>query len=278
MRPTLGVLWVHGMGNHGPDYADGATEELQDRVRSAGVDPRKIAFKAAHWSSVLDSRENGLLRRMARCNDLDWMRLRRELVMGGLGDACAYLGPGVGKSHYYPLIHGRVEGALEELRDELAGGESAPVVIMAHSLGCAVVADYLMDSQKSRPGAKGSDPITRGETVASLVTFGCNLPLFALAQKPEDVDVPRLPGKAAADAFRDKAAFRRHAGWYNFYDPDDVLGFPLKPLSPVYNAAVKKDFAINTGAVLRAHTGYWTDNDFTRPVARHLAALASAVL
>jgi hypothetical protein len=43
------------------------------------------------------------------------------------------------------------------------------------------------------------------------------------------------------------------ARWLNYYDKDDVLGYPLKPISPSYNAIVNED------------------NDFTRPVAQFLA-------
>lgn len=271
----LGVLWVHGMGNHGPDYADKATDELRDRLDAADVDPQAVVFQSAHWSDVLDGRENAMLKRLAQSCDVDWLRVRRELVVGGLGDACAYLGPGRGASPYYDIIHKRIEKGLAALRGRLDLRDKAPVVIMAHSLGCAVVADYLLDAQAGE--GRGKSPLTRGETVASLVTFGCNLPLFTLCRAPKDVKVPRVPGSAAAQAFRNRKAFSKHAGWYNFYDPDDVLGFPLRPLGPQFSRVVKKDLAINTGAIWRAHTGYWTDNDFTRPVARLLAGLVRAI-
>ncbi|RMG94711.1 MAG: hypothetical protein D6705_15470, partial [Deltaproteobacteria bacterium] len=61
--------------------------------------------------------------------------------------------------------------------------------------------------------------------------------------------------------------------WTNFYDPDDILGFPLRGL-PNYKDAVEEDIPIQTGTVFAAHTDYWTDNSFTVPVAERLAALA----
>ena len=58
----------------------------------------------------------------------------------------------------------------------------------------------------------------------------------------------------------------------NFFDADDVLGSPLKPLSPSYDQAVSADLEINVGNLLMAwnpiaHTAYWTDHDFAKPVA-----------
>jgi len=61
----------------------------------------------------------------------------------------------------------------------------------------------------------------------------------------------------------------------NFYDPDDVLGYPLKAINQKYNQVVNKDTAVNVGGIFSnwnpmAHKKYWTDNDFTKPVTRFI--------
>jgi hypothetical protein len=63
--------------------------------------------------------------------------------------------------------------------------------------------------------------------------------------------------------------------WLNFYDPDDILGYPMKSLDPKYAKTVTRDIAVNVGNLLRSwnpasHTEYWTDNNITRPVAELL--------
>ncbi|NIQ25048.1 MAG: hypothetical protein GTN88_00295, partial [Gammaproteobacteria bacterium] len=68
------------------------------------------------------------------------------------------------------------------------------------------------------------------------------------------------------------------ASWLNFFDPDDVLGYPLKPLSPEYRRAVSRDITINVGGIAASwnplsHSKYWTDNDFTKPVAKFIDKL-----
>jgi len=273
----LGVLFVHGMGNQSPSYADEMAEELKDRIDRGGADPTDVEFKAAYWGDLLNSREDALLRRMRTQGELDWVRLRRDLVVSGFGDAIAYLGPATGESPYYGAIHARLETALNELQEELDTHEHAPVVIIAHSLGCAIASNYLWDAQRDTPWARGDSPLTRGETVAGFITMGCNLPLLSLALPSDAVNAVQVPGKNAESAFKDKAAFEEHAGWFNFYDPDDLLGYPLKPTSPSYEKRVRADIAINAGPVWAAHTSYWTDNDVTRPVAKHLVGLLNAI-
>ena len=61
--------------------------------------------------------------------------------------------------------------------------------------------------------------------------------------------------------------------WLNYFDADDILGYPLKPINAAYSRAVNEDVQIQTGSILGAHTGYWTDNRFTKPVARSFASV-----
>ncbi len=273
----LGVLFVHGMGNQGPSYADEMVEELKARIDRGGADPTDIEFKAAYWGDLLNSREDSLLRRMRAQGELDWVRLRRDLVVSGFGDAIAYLGPATGESPYYGAIHARLETALNELQEELETHEHAPVVIIAHSLGCAIASNYLWDAQHDTPWARGTTELTRGETVAGFITMGCNLPLLTLAYRQKDVHAISFPGVHAEAAFRNEAAFREHSGWFNFYDPDDLLGYPLKPINDSYASAVKQDIAVSAGPIWSAHTSYWTDNDVTAPVAKRLTGLLKAI-
>ena len=68
---------------------------------------------------------------------------------------------------------------------------------------------------------------------------------------------------------------KKLARWYNFFDPDGVLGYPLKPLSSGYDKVVNAGIPINVGGLLSSwkpasHTQYWTDDSFTKPVVKFL--------
>jgi hypothetical protein len=96
------------------------------------------------------------------------------------------------------------------------------------------------------------------------VTFGSNIPLFTPAlPDPKSIKFPppQLP-----------ANLKAVAKWLNFFDPSDVLGYPLKPLSQSYGESVSADLGIDAGGLftswnLYSHTEYWTDDDFTNRVA-----------
>jgi hypothetical protein len=118
-----------------------------------------------------------------------------------------------------------------------------------------------------------------------MVTFGCNIPLFSLAYPV--VKPINLPGKGIK-----KPSLIKASKWLNFLDPDDVLGWPLKPLyeknldklTPQQKKTVARieDDDINVGSLVTswnpaAHLGYWTDNDFTKPVSKYLRQVVQAL-
>ncbi len=263
------------MGNQPVWFADALFRELQGRIARLGVDAGLFAFRAAWWGPVMEGAEEALYERLARGGDLDWKRLRRDIVISGFGDALAYVGPPDKPSVVYDEIHSVLAKNLEALRPELEDAERTPLVVLAHSLGCTIASNYLWDAQHGRPARGAESGLSRGETLAGFITFGCNLPLFTLAYEPDDIHPIAFPGPRVRECFpgRTAEAVRRACKWLNFFDPDDILGFPLKPINLAYGAAVDEDVAIDTGTILGAHTDYWTDNDFTRPVARYLAEL-----
>jgi len=108
--------------------------------------------------------------------------------------------------------------------------------------------------------------------LAGFITFGCNIPLFTFAvDKPVPIRLPatRLP-----------ARFKEKARWLNFYDPDDVLGWPLKPVSSAYARVVDADIRLQVGGAVggwtpAAHLLYWRDRRFARHVADFLVTFVS---
>ena len=136
------------------------------------------------------------------------------------------------------------------------------------------MSNYIWDHQRPRE-SRGEVPVSgfeRMESLAGMITFGCNIPLFALAL-PRIVPITFPPATL-------EPALKSVARWRNYYDPDDVLGFPLAPLSAEYAKTVE-DHVVRVGGLLTgwnpaAHNAYWTDNDITRPVADAIQALLDA--
>lgn len=270
MPSRIGVLVVHGMGVQKEDFADDFIAEMKRRLARLGIEDHAVAWRAAWWADAVKDREDELWDALSRDHDLDYRRIRRFLI-SHFGDALAYQRVPTQGTDFYRTIHARLRAHLAALRAEMGGDR--PIVVLAHSLGGAIVSNYTWDEQKSP--TPDATPTERMQTLAGLVTFGCNIPLFTLCLDrivAIRFPAPELPPHVAVKS-----------RWLNFFDSDDVLAYPLRPLSESYAAAVSEDREIRVGSLATgwsplAHGDYWTDNDFTAPVARLIADIAGAAI
>ncbi len=275
----LAIIVTHGMGSQGPAFADDIIEELEERLEDINLDPGDVAWKPIWWAPVLSKAQSDLWRRLRRGNNLDYKKLRKFIVHA-LGDAVAYRRDSnapVGAIKTYDEIHSLIEKDVRELRKTTRKGKptsakEVPLLIIAHSLGGHIMSNHIWDLQKNSVTSKGND-FEDFKTLSGLITFGCNIPLFTLSHTDvQPIDFPLNVEKyfpSSTNLNSIKAATK----WRNYYDPDDVLGWPLKPLSQAYGKAVHEDVDINVGNIFKSwnpisHSQYWTDNDFTKPVAQ----------
>jgi predicted esterase len=257
MAKDLAVLLLHGMGSQKEDFAEGIIDELKRRI----VGSERIAWQPIYWAEALTEQQAKFLDGAKKNNKLNWMFLR-EFVVHYLGDPTAYRWVGAHPETVYVRIHRIVRDAIKELYEKGLDRDPKPLIVLGHSLGAHIISNYIWDIQNNQAiVAPGPNPFERIETLRAMITFGCNIPLFTFALS--DVVPIRLPSGAQ---------------WFNYYDPDDVLSYPLKPISPGYHETVTEDIAVNVGNLLTSwnpfsHTGYWTDDDFTIPVAQFIARL-----
>ena len=270
MPKTLGVLTVHGMGDQKPDYADPMIEELHRRIfgDSVSIEDSDIAWEAGHWADAIQPAQDQLWEDLSDNPNMSYTKLR-QFVISYLGDAIAYQrvhASNNGRMNYYEMFHQSINGSLKNLQEKI-GDEDKPLIIIAHSLGSVIMSNYIWDVQKVDVK---ETPFERMETLAGFITFGSTIPLFALAYKQRQNI--QFPPKNIQNYFpqmnRDKV--KDVVKWINFFDADDVLGYPIGHLGPSYG--VVEDREINVGGLLTfwnpfSHADYWTDNDFTVPVA-----------
>lgn len=280
----IGILVIHGMGSQKLGFGNGLEEEVSDRL---GGDADSFVWRQIHWADALKEREKELWRCMQTAVEpdgtvisLDWRRAR-EFVVHNFGDAIAYQRDVPKGSDAYKMVHTIVSSNVKEIGKDLPDAK-APIVVIAHSLGAQIMSDYIWDRQHPQKDTKDKrEPIPN---LVAMITFGCNIPLFSLGfplAKPIN-----LPGSGIK-----KPGLKSAAKWLNFLDRDDVLGWPLKPLYKKNLAKLNKsqkrtvanieDYEINVGSLglswnPGAHAKYWTDNDFTRPVAVYLRGLLRA--
>ena len=277
MDAKVAVAVIHGIGsqaNKQPQissertFSGGLYKHLRRRVGRKRMDAH-VAWREVYWADVLEPRQERYLAEIADTTRYD--RIRGFLVRS-ISDAASFQRREGVDDNAYALIQQRVARTLADLNADTS--DDTPLVILAHSFGGHILSNYVYDMQRGRmPGLP--TPFQRMETVGRFVTFGCNIPLFTFAYPPEDVAPIDFPGPALPEG----AA--REPWWVNYYDPDDVLGFPLAPIGPQYTAMAARgelaDVRMNAGGLLRSwnplsHDAYWTDKDFVRPVADMLRA------
>lgn len=285
MAARIGILVIHGMGSQSPGYSGPLVDEVSRRLDDAASD---VAWQEIYWADAIADRERRLWDCMQRAVEpdgrtvpLDW-RPVRQFVVHNFGDAIAYQRDLSAAESTYATIHGRVSEAIASVKRVLPSPDS-PLVVLAHSLGAHIMSNYLWDRQNPGPGRPDSLEDIPG--LCSFITFGCSIALFSLAfpiARPITV-----PGPAIREPLRTESR------WLNFLDRDDVLGWPVRPLYEKNDGALSRaqrrtverieEHEIGVGGLLKSwnpasHTGYWTDDDLTRPIASHLDRLLAALV
>ena len=275
MPKTLALLTIHGMGDTPKDYYVGLYDLIREAVGEATWS--KLAFKSLYYQDILQGSQAEIFDRVQ--DQIGWMKLRKFLLYGFSDAASLEYKKDALRSPYFETqkeILRTMDAVFEE-----AGQTAVPVIVIAQSLGCQVISSYIWDAQQPKAAAgiwsapledgvaDGSpqDQFRRMRTVQRLYTTGCNIPIFVAGHKHIQAISPPSQG------------FK----WHNFFDEDDVLGWPLQPLSPSYKELVE-DIAINAGGGLVgtlvkswnpfSHNQYWTDSDVTKHLASAIKRLA----
>nr|VFK44597.1 MAG: hypothetical protein BECKTC1821E_GA0114239_103714 [Candidatus Kentron sp. TC] len=144
----------------------------------------------------------------------------------------------------------RIFDSLRAIYEKLGKG-SKNVIFIAQSLGGQVLSNYIWDAQSKNPKQgvwmedysatvpKGSDieNFIRLKGLKTLFTTGCNIPLFVAGRNK----IQSIYTNRNGYSFE----------WHNFYDEDDVLGWPLKPLGKFFDQ--DKDGASYYDSITRDH-------------------------
>ncbi|WP_375738114.1 hypothetical protein [Pseudomonas boanensis] len=267
----LAIAIIHGIGTQQDSCdVDGqhayARELIHGLQRRLGPVADSVAFQSLYWADVLDKRELAYLEKLER-EPVRWRWMRR-LVTLFLGDASGYRKVSQAYDTTYEQVHQQIRNGLNALRAKV--GPTTPLVVLAHSLGGHIISNYIWDQQKLNSTPSGPrDPFLALETLAGIMTFGCNIPLFTFAYDP--VQPIRFPGHCL-----DKV-LQRQARWVNVYAPADLLGYPLRPVQG-YADIVREDVPMPVGPWYKRHTPlshleYWRDGRFQTYLAKQLGEL-----
>lgn len=283
----VALITVHGMGQTPPTYADGLMERLRAQL---GTVAEKVVMRSVYYQKILQDNQTYVWKRTRALATVRYPELRK-FVLFGFGDAAGLENRKEFPNSVYELAQGEIALTLLSAHAVRPG---MPVVFVAQSLGCHVLSSYIYDAQKAARGEPVSAGIWRNidawaltaigraltasekvflaaGTCAALVTTGCNIPVFIAAHKIMHV----IPIEPPTSLFK----------WINFYDPDDVLGWPLQPLPGGYQELVE-DRLVNAGSggvaslLLRSwnpfgHNNYWDEPRIIETIAAMLRRLAA---
>jgi hypothetical protein len=257
MEKEIAIITLHGMGDYKPNYYEDLKNKL---VKKLDTDWQKVAFEPIQYQPILQNNQNKIWQRMNRY-PLDGSILRRFLLYGFSDAGSLEYSARSNVSDQYIKVQKEIMQALDKAYVELENSDK-PVIIIAHSLGCQVISNYIWDAKHGTGIFDGIEPETpealkrfrRLESCVHLLTTGCNIPMFVGGLDP--IEAIQKPNN--------------NFTWSNYFDRDDVLGWPLSPLSDSYEALVQ-DHEINAGGIFSSwnplsHGKYWTDKDILKPL------------
>jgi hypothetical protein len=273
----VAVAIIHGMGNQKENYAEKMAIRLRRMVYEKSPTfvtdmDSQLVIVPIYWADVFAAGETDLYKRLVEDQNLRFKGLRR-FIIHYLADVIAYQ-PVETAKHNYHLVHRRVAESLGALAGQ--AGADAPLCVISHSLGTVIASNYFYDMQMKPENVgfslKNLTPLEKGESLGLFYSVGTTLPFWSLRynkfDRPISIPSPKI-----------EEQFPGYKGeWINFYDRDDVLGYPLKEVSPEYNRAVTEDRKINVGGMLEswnplAHAAYLTDKDVLEPISSGLVRL-----
>lgn len=274
----IALITVHGMGETEENYADDFKKKLQSKLLPNEWD--QVSFQPVYYQDLLQTPQSELFERTCTQAKIDWLDLRKFLLFG-FSDAASLESSKADKFGVYSDAQDRIAKSLQAAYQDL-GNSAKKVIIVAHSLGGQVISNYLWDSDPNHIPPANSiwnsssfssqdanlQEFLRLRSLHRLFTMGCNIPIFVAGFKSENIR-PITPPNPEFE-------------WKNYYDKDDVLGWPLKPLSDGFKALVQ-DFEINSGQGVNwftsgtplSHNYYWKDDDFVNPVVHEIKAVLS---
>lgn len=261
MNNQIIVLTVPGIGTKKPGYS----EEFENDVRKFAENTSlkgnfRIVESRPFNVTEIDKHQNDMYRRLDASNNLGGILSLRKFVMEAFGDGVTFERNASDPDSPYQKIHRYLKTKIEEVNQIMLAYDNAILVVVAASMGVHLLSTYIWDADHNRGifEAAPSNDKNNLRNLRHLATIGCNIPLFISGLQESHI----TPFDKRNVDFT----------WDNFYDKDDVLGWPLCQLSPSFDAMVT-DHQINTGLYVGAHVRYWKDNDFTKPFTNKLVEL-----
>ncbi len=264
---SVALITLHGMGETDPEYYQPLVERLIDRL-GENIWNTKVVFEPVYYDDVLQTNQKRLWENMDKLYSLRWDSLRRFLLYG-LSDAATLEYSARQIDGLYFVVQEKIKQSFEKAFAQLAS-QRRPVIVLAASLGCQVFSNYVWDIQHQKGIFKekiwtdsDKDSFLKLNSLRYFITTGCNIPIF-------------VGGLDKPTCFQKPNSYFQ---WHNYFDPDDVLGWPLTPLDQSYPDCNITEHPVEVGGLLTStpfsHVAYWKNEHIIREISRRISAQIS---
>jgi hypothetical protein len=279
MPKKIGVFLIRGGGKEGSKEQEKFVGKLNDELRKKGIDTNSIHYEYAEWYGPTQRRQEELLKRLEDSGENVKAKGLRKFILFLVSDIVAYTGEPNKVSTAYNDTHALIYTSIKKIESVLEDG--APLIIIASSLGTEIISNYITDRQQ----ASDDDPFAinafeRLETLTGMFMFGNINTIYLPAYNLDQVKPFQFPPEKLADKYKNIAY------WGNFYDKNDPLGYPLKPINKYFTNSVTEDVQINSGGGFltpliswnaASHLGYWKSKHILTRVADYLIEVINVV-
>jgi len=261
MMQKVATVIIHGIGEQNSNFAFETCKlinrKFEEKLYGLIDDPSsQLVIEPICWSKVFSYKEQLLFDDVLQ-DHLNYHKLRK-FVIKYFGDAIAYQRVESAEQNY-DMVHNEVSKALTALSEK--AGKKAPLCVIAHSLGSTIASNYFYDLQFKLNDVNWNinahTPLERGETLTLFYTLGSTLPLWSLRYHHFSSPI-NIPSETLKEIHPNL-----DGEWVNFYDKDDILGYPLKAINDSYRKAVNEDKEVSVGGIMgwtpTCHTKYLTD-------------------
>lgn len=264
----LAIAIIHGLGSEEEFYSVELKHRICEQYLTLGKNRNEddLVFHEIYWGDLVKDELNNFRTLANYKSDLTYQKLRQ--IMTDTQVLALLYSPG---RALYDAINTRIKDELRKFSTHRnIDSSSTPLVILAHSYGGVMMTHYIEQMQQLSSERSHFESM---KTLTGYVTFGNPMGTYLVNSDDLILGKPcNITGELLDDKLKSKAR------WYNFYDKDDIIAYPLKGLSDEFNAAVYADIEINVGTAVTSwnpgcHTGYWEDKDFYRPVAKFISDL-----
>jgi hypothetical protein len=274
MTAKVGVLVIHGAGGATFTRQEKFISKLHKYFDRKNFPKETIAFEHIDWYHPTESHQQEIWNRLSGAGYRLRSNMLRKFIMFLVGDMVAYTGIPNRESSTYKETHTMIFKHLQDLQAKTH--EKAPLVILASSLGASLITDYIWDRQKGHKPTLGSTPFEKLETLTAMYLLGNNIPLYATAYHPDNLEPITFPPEKLDSKYKPLTTF------INIFDRHDPLGFPLKPLNDQYNQVVSEDKEMNVGNIftswnIGSHLAYWNSRKIRKLIGNYLMNLSKSL-